>query len=484
LQIPGKTYKLNPVMSLVIAFIIFIASMILMLITGHSMVWALLIGLVLFAALGVRRLTKGEAPNGSQDDARDGSTPGMPAGQAVKELAASSWVSIRDSLIVIEVMLIIGLITAAWRISGTITVFVFYGMKVIVPPLFLIIAFLLSCLLSYALGTSFGVAGTVGVIFMALARSGGVDPLITAGVLMSGIYFGDRASPVSSSANMVAGITKTEILTNVRIMMKTGTLPFILTLAVYCVLSFLHPISHVDDQLIATFQQEFTLSPWGFLPAVIMLALPLMKVGVIWSIAISVAASGVIAFAVEHIPAWEICKVLIFGYHPSGEGLSAILDGGGLISMIEIAIILIISCAYSGIFGRTGMLDGLLSLISRCCTKTGRFITSLIVGLASCVLFCNQTIATLMCNDLLTKPYLDTGGNRQELAIDIENSTIVIVGLVPWAIACSVPLTFFGVGYGALPWSVYLYLIPVCYIFTKKHWFSDKAHGAEDPSFR
>ena len=301
---------------------------------------------------------------------------------------------------------------------------------------------------------------------------------------MSGIYFGDRASPVSSSANMVAGITKTEILTNVRIMMKTGALPFILTLAVYCVLSFLHPISHVDDQLIATFQQEFTLSPWGFLPAVIMLALPLMKVGVIWSIAISVAASGVIAFAVEHIPVTEICKVLIFGYHPSGEGLSAILDGGGLISMIEIAIILIISCAYSGIFGRTGMLDGLLSLISRCCTKTGRFITSLIVGLASCVLFCNQTIATLMCNDLLTKPYLDTGGNRQELAIDIENSTIVIVGLVPWAIACSVPLTFFGVGYGALPWSVYLYLIPVCYIFTKKHWFSDKAHGAEDPSSR
>ncbi len=450
-------------MGLIIAFILFIASMIAMLITGHSMVWALLVGLLLFTVLGLKQL-------------------GMPIGKGIKELSVSSWGSIRDSLIVIEVMLIIGLITAAWRISGTITVFVFYGMKVIVPPLFLIIAYLLSLLLSYALGTSFGVAGTVGVIFMALARSGGVDPLITAGVLMSGIYFGDRASPVSSSANMVAGITKTEIMANVKLMMRTGLLPALLTLAFYCVLSFMNPISHVDSDLLATFRSEFTLSPWGFLPAVLILALPLMKVGVIWSILISVAASGVIAFAIEKIPVMEIIKVLIFGYHPTGEGLSAILDGGGLISMVEIAIILIISCAYSGIFGRTGMLEGLLSRITAGCEKIGRFAVALILGLASSILFCNQTIATLMCNDLLTKPYLDTGGNRQELAIDIENSTIVVVGLIPWAIACSVPLTFFGVGYGALLWSVYLYLVPLCYLFTKRRWFADRARAGEDPS--
>ena len=453
-------------MSLVIAFIIFIASMIFMLITGHSMVWALLIGLLLFTIIGLRTLNQ----------------QGMPTGKGISELSSSSWGSIKDSLIVIEVMLIIGLITAAWRISGTITIFVYYGMKVIVPPLFLIIAFLLSCLLSYALGTSFGVAGTVGVIFMALARSGGVDPLLTAGVLMSGIYFGDRASPVSSSANMVAGITKTEIMTNVKLMMKTGVLPFAITLAAYCVLSVLNPISHVDSALMETFKEEFTLSPWGFVPAILMLALPLMKVGVIWSIAISVVASGVIACLVEHIPVLEVCKVLIFGYHPTGEGLSAILEGGGLVSMIEIVIILIISCAYSGIFNRTGMLESLLSRISSCCRKTGRFFTSLVVGLASSVLFCNQTIATLMCNDLLTKPYLETGGNRQELAIDIENSTIVIVGLVPWAIACSVPLTFFGASNGALIWAFYLYLIPICYLFTKKRWFADKAPDAKAPS--
>lgn len=447
-------------MGLIIVFIVFIISMIAMLITGHSMAWALLIGLFLFTVLGLDELKKKED---------------MDLKRGINELASSSCGSIKDSLIVIEVMLVIGFITAAWRVSGTITVFVYYGMKVIVPPLFLVIAFLLSCLLSYALGTSFGIAGTVGVIFMALARSGGVDPVITAGVLMSGIYFGDRGSPVSSSANMVAGVTKTDVLTNVRLMMKSAILPFVATTVIYTVISLRNPISHIDEGIIKAFEAEFTLSPWAFLPAVLMLVLPLCKLGVIFSIGASILSSIGVAFFVEKISVFEICKILIFGYRSEGDGLAAILDGGGLVSMLEIVAILIISCAYSGIFNRTDMLKKLLDVIENSCKKTGRYATTLIVSIVTCIVFCNQTIATLMCNDLLTKPYLNTGGTRQELAIDMENTVIIVVGLIPWCIACSVPLTFFGVGISALPWALYLYLVPVCYFFTKRHWFQNKA---------
>ena len=46
--------------------------------------------------------------------------------------------------------------------------------------------------------------------------------MIAAGVIMSGVYFGDRCSPVSSSANMVAGITDTKIYDNVKIMFRDG----------------------------------------------------------------------------------------------------------------------------------------------------------------------------------------------------------------------------------------------------------------------
>jgi len=98
------------------------------------------------------------------------------------------------------ILLLIGVLTGSWRSSGTIVTFVYYGIRLIWPHLFLIVIFLLTCLMSYALGTSFGVAGTAGVIFMTLARSGNVDPTIAAGVVLSGIYFGDRTSPASSTA--------------------------------------------------------------------------------------------------------------------------------------------------------------------------------------------------------------------------------------------------------------------------------------------
>lgn len=93
----------------------------------------------------------------------------------------------------------------------------------------MILALLIGLGIFLYLGTSFGVAGTVGVIFMALARSGGVNPVVTAGVLMSGTYFGDRTSPVSSSANLVAGITGTKVYDNVK-MMKKREPCFIVTL--------------------------------------------------------------------------------------------------------------------------------------------------------------------------------------------------------------------------------------------------------------
>ena len=50
-----------------------------------------------------------------------------------------------------------------------------------------------------------------------------------------------------------------------------------------------------------------------------------------------------------------------------------------------------------------------------------------------------------------------------ELAVNLGNSVVNLAGLVPWAIAASVPLTTLEVGAAALPLSVYLYLVPLCW---------------------
>lgn len=437
-------------MDLLLAFLLFTAVMLAALIKDFTMTIALLVGLIAFMIVGLKR------------------------GFGLKELCIMGAKGTKDSLIVIEVMCVIGFITAVWRACGTITIFVYYGIRIITPSLFLIITFLLSCLLSYALGTSFGVAGTVGVIFMTLARSGGVDPVLTAGVLMSGVYFGDRCSPVSSSANMVAGITGTKIFDNVKIMMKTGLLPLLACCMLYAALSFRNPITHVDPELLAAFERDFNLSLWAFVPAIIMLLLPILKVSVLLSMALSITSGILVAWLVQGIPLWEVLKICVTGYEANGDGLTALLNGGGLVSMLEIVVILIISCSYSGIFEGTKMLETLQEKLASACTKIGRFSIMILISVGTTAVFCNQTIASLMCCDLLKKPYLDGGGCLEELAIDMENSVILIACMIPWSIGCSVPLTFFDVGFSAIPYAFYMYLVPICYWFTKKRWYEEK----------
>ncbi len=434
-------------MDLIIAFALFLAGMMLTLFTGYSMIFPLLAGLAAFLWVGKHRSFS------------------LPA------LVGFGTAGMKDALIVIKVMCFIGFLTAVWRISGTITIFVYYGMKLITPQLFLLITFLLSCLLSYALGTSFGVAGTVGVIFMTLARSGGVDPVVTAGVIMSGVYFGDRGSPVSSSANMVAGVTGTDIFENVKRMMRSAALPLVLVLGIYAILSVKNPLAAVDEAFLSEFEQTFTLSAWSFLPAVLMLVLPLLKVPVLTAMGLSILSSVAIAWAIGGFSLPEILKICLLGYHPAASGLVGLLEGGGLWSMAEIIVILLISSAYSGIFKGTSMLESLQDKLASACGRIGRFPVMILMSLGVASVFCNQTISTLMCSNLLEKPYLDGGGSREELALDMENSVILLACFIPWTIGWTVPTSFFGVGAEAMPYAVYMYLVPLCWLLMKNKLF-------------
>lgn len=430
-------------MELLISFTIFIGAMILCIATGHTMVIALFVGLFAFCFTGLKR------------------------GFTSRELFDMGKDGMKDAIVVIEVMFIIGFITAVWRSSGTIGFFVYYGIKMITPNLFLLITFLLCCLLSYALGTSFGVAGTVGVIFITLARSGGVNEIITAGVIFSGIYFGDRGSPVSSSAILVAAITDTDILDNVKLMMKTGWVPLALTTAVYGVFSFMNPIQEVDQNFMQVLSDEFVISYWCLIPAACMVILPLLKVKVINAMLASIASGVLISLFVQNMEVGVLVKTLLTGYVSDGD-MGRIFNGGGLTSMIEVVFIVALSSTYSGIFAGTNMLGALQGKLKALMGKIGKFPVMVILSLTTLGIFCNQTIASMMCSDILKQPYEEAGASKSELAMDLENSVILLAGLVPWAIACSVPLGFLQVGYAAAPLGIFLYLVPICYGIQKK----------------
>ena len=121
--------------------------------------------------------------------------------------------------------------------------------------------------------------------------------------------------------------------------------------------------------------------------------------------------------------------------------------------MLEVCGILAISGTYGGIFRETGMLSGVSDKLIALAGRIGRYPAMLLSSVLICAMFCNQTISTIMLNQLADPLYKPEEKARRML--DLENSVIVTAALIPWCIACSVPFRMMGVGAGALPFGCY-----------------------------
>lgn len=432
---------------LIACFVLFLAMVAGCLVTGLSVAWALLGGLILFWLLGLRQ------------------------GFTHRQLWEMAWKKCRKSLIVVEVIFLIGIITGVWRVGGTISYCIVMGVELVTPGLFLVVAFLLCVALSYVLGTSYGVSSTMGVILMALARSGGVDPALAAGVILSGVYFGDRCSPASSAASLVAAVTDTDLYRNVRQMLRTALLPTLLTLGIYVVLSLRNPLARMDQSVLSALEGNFSITWLALLPAAVMFLLPLFKVPIKLAMLGSIVVAAVLAMAVQGFSLWEVLSAAWGGYHPADPALNAVLGGGGITSMMVSYVIVILTGLYSGILEGTGDLEPMQQKAEALAGKIGAFPAMIVVSTLTAMVLCNQAVTSILSEQLLRRCYDD----REELAMDIENSGILIAGLIPWSIACSIPLAMLGADSSALLYALLLWLIPICYLFTKRFFYPRRA---------
>ena len=387
-------------------------------------------------------------------------------GFTLKNLIIMSLNGIKNSLIVVRVLLTIGILTGLWRSAGTFAVLTYWGLRLITPSLFIFEAFIMSCILSYSLGTSFGTVGTLGIALMTLARSGGVDLTITAGAILSGIYFGDRGSPASSCAHLVASLTHTDIYLNVKNMMKSALIPLILSSLFYLFISIKNPLNNFDSDTLNNLSTEFNVNPLTIFPAVFMIILPLMKINIFIAFLVSIIAAFFVSIFIQGYNVIETLRFSVFGMNYE-SGMKALFNGGGFISMIQTCLIIMISGTYSGIFEGTRMLDGLQDKISGLIKKFGASQVILLIGTMNNAVFCNQTIGVIMTSQLMSRPYRENNISDSEFALDMSNSVVMTAALVPWCIACSVPLGILGASFSALEYACYIYLIPFCWLITR-----------------
>ena len=394
--------------------------------------------------------------------------------------------------------LLIGVLTAFWRAAGTIPVIVCYASALIRPSVFLLMTFLLNSGMSVLTGTSFGTSVTMGVICATMGTAMGIDIRLIGGAVLAGAFVGDRCSPVSTSAFLVATLTETSIYDNIKRMIRTALVPFLLTCAIYAAAGlFLAPSGERPD-LQMLFASEFHLHWTAILPAAVILGLSFFRVNVKWAMGASILTAFVICLAVQHVPLLELLKTAVLGFEAQGEEVAVMLNGGGIVSMVRVTCVVCLSSSYSFLFQRTGLLDKVKMFIEHAAAKTTRFTGILGTSVMAAMISCNQTLAVMLthqlCKDLAPDPVdpADSSGDPANasaaadasvcsanapataaaLAIDLEDSAIVIAPLIPWSIAGSVPLTAIGAPAAAILFACYLYLLPlwrlVCSIIKKR----------------
>ena len=432
-------------MDIIAVFIGFFIVLLFSIYNGISILYPLLLGLACFTLLCLRR--------------------NYTLNSLLKMMLQGS----KKSLNVIKIFVLIGVITAVWRACGTIPFIVYYGIVFMNANYFIISAFILCCIVSFLLGTSFGTVGTIGVVLIVLAKSGNVDINITAGAIIAGTYFGDRCSPMSSSANLVASLTNTKLYINIKNMMKTGIIPFVVSIIGYIYLSYDNPLSFYDNEVGNEILKSFDLNIIVLFPAVIILLLAAFKVDVKLSMSISILSSILIGLFVQHISLFQMLNYMVTGYtSDESRFLADIMQGGGLYSMLKVSFIVLISSAYSGIFEGTGLLRDIEYFFERLSEKVNVYPALLLSSIATASFSCNQTLGVMLTHQFQYKIYQKRQLSNYRLALDMENTVILISALIPWNIAGAVPAAALSADAGFIMYAFYLFLVPLTNLFTQK----------------
>ena len=423
-------------MGSIVAILLFSLSLIFCLLLKYSVIYALIVGYIIFVTYGLIK------------------------GHDLKVLIKKSFEGVLTVKNILLVFVLIGMITALWRASGTIAFIVYMGSKLISPSILILLTFLLCSILSFLIGTSLGTAATMGVICVSIGKAMGINPYYLGGAVLSGIYFGDRCSPMSTSALLITELTKTNLYTNIKLMFKTSIIPFVTTCLFYLFLGLKSSTSPVSIDATNIFKENYNLNIVVIVPAILIIILSLFKVNVKKTMLLSIVISFIIAMFFQKESVTSLINYCVYGFYHSNEKLNSMMKGGGILSMLNVGLIVAISSSYSGIFKETKMLVLMKKYLKEFSKKTSNYFVIFLSSIISGAIACNQSLGIILTYELCEE--LE---DKQNMAIILENTIVLLVGLIPWNIAMAVPLKTVDIGLMSGLFAFYLYFLPLWNLF-------------------
>ncbi len=388
-------------------------------------------------------------------------------------LTARIAADIKKMIPVMYVLGSIGMMIAAWMYAGVLAACMDLGLAILPHFNLLLSSFLLTLVLSMLLGTAVGTIGTLGTMLMILGSSLAIPLPLVAGAIISGSYFGDRTSPLSSSTNLTASVVGVDINTHVKTLLKTSIAPIIVAAVFY---HFLGAQYLADAKMFSLLEQKqlilrqtFHLQLYHFIPVFILLGLiVLARRGIVFAVISSLAASLALVL-LDGRPVDLFFKTIIMGYTPSSSAVAEIFKGSGLVSMLSIFIVLSSASLLNSLFNHIGIFQPIFNYYNRHLKSDKQLIVG--AGIAANIVMLltgNQSLPAIIAADQYLPAFVERGINKKWLAQSISDYMLILVAIPPWNINALLVYSLIGISSVAYaPYAMLPLAMPVCsLIFT------------------
>ena len=364
--------------------------------------------------------------------------------------------NIGDVTTAIVILFLIGAISGTWTMSGIVPTFIYYGVKIISPKVFLLTACVICALVSVTIGSSWTTIATIGVALLGIGKAQGFSDGMIAGAIISGAYFGDKISPLSDTTVLASSMSKVPMFEHIRYLMYTTVPSIVITLVIFMILGLSHSggDSSLIDEYTTVLASKFNITPWLLVvPALtaVMIARK-MPALVVLGIATAMAAVASILFQpdiIREIGANVIgegssAKVMFTGTIESiynsvsvetgNPDVNQLVASKGMLGMLNTVYLIICAMCFGAAMKASGMLHHLASMILPLTKRRTSLVASTVVtGTALNGIISDQYLAIILTSNLFKDVYEKEGYENRLLSRSVEDSATVTSPLYPWS---------------------------------------------------
>ena len=403
------------------------------------------------------------------------------------------WERINDSIVhifssavpAILILLMVGVLSGAWMISGIIPTMIYYGLEVLRPEYFFVATIIITSIISVATGSSWSTIATIGVALISIGEALNFNPAWTAGAIISGAYFGDKVSPLSETTNLAATVANVDVFAHIRYMMRTTVPSIVITLVVFAVLTFFSDATQSYDlKAVQNFQHvisdTYTISIWFLLIPVVVVLLIVKKMPAIPVLLIgSLLAIFTAAFFQEGymqllnggetltlFDRYDILTRAMYGAtvpQTSSAEVNDLLSTGGMAGMTNTVWLIITAMIFGGVMEAGHFLEKITYTILKKVNSRASMVTA---TTTTCIMFNmttgDQYMSIIIPGKMFVGAYAKQDFNPLLLSRTLEDAATATSPLVPWNTCGATQATILGVATVAyLPFAVFCYMSPI-----------------------